>query len=258
LAGLLQYIKTPHIIVDAHWEPEQGIAGFVQRLILKMGSRVIHQVQVHSPEECDIYEKEFGIDKQKIVDIPFSTSLIGYDLEERSGDFILTGGRSFRDYPTFCKAIENLPYKVEIGLPSDYPLDEFNKIQTKSNVTIHTTLSNREFMDKMASCKVLALPITPKLKRSTADQTILNAMYFGKIVIATNSIGSRIYIEDGVNGFLVDEEDSESWKDALQRIYNLDSHIIDNIKNQAKSDARNKFSEDIRLYKTLDSALNAI
>jgi glycosyltransferase involved in cell wall biosynthesis len=218
LAGLIPLIRTPHVIVDAHWQKSEGVAYWLQKTLLRMGRRLMVQVQPHSTEEIPLYHDIFGIPRELLKAIPYSTSLIGHDVSparpEELGDFILTGGISFRDYDTLLAALRGLDLNVEVGLPR-HPLSNpvIERGRDYPNVKFHTTWSNAQFIRKMAECRVFALPIVPGLTRCTADQTILNAMYFGKIVIATDSIGSRVYIQDGVNGFLVPESSVDGWRE---------------------------------------------
>ena len=109
-------------------------------------------------------------------------------------------------------------------------------------------------MNKTANCKVFAVPILPSLGRSVGDQSILNAMHFGKIVVATNSIGSRIYIRNGINGFLIPESDSNAWVEILNHIYALDEKEYAKIAANAEYTAKQIFSEENRLLRILDSA----
>jgi glycosyltransferase involved in cell wall biosynthesis len=258
LAGLLPWIRTPHLIIDAHWQPASGLVFWLQRAILRAGRRLNLQVQPHSAEEIALYRDNFGIPEHQIGVVPWSTSLIGYRLNIHRGDFILTGGWSCRDYAIFFQAVSALPYRVKVGLPFDWHAPSENIAEAQANIEIHHDWSNREFMDQMAACRVLALPITPNLKRSTGDRTILNAMYMHKIVVATDSIGSRIYIRHGINGFLVPEGDVQAWKDIIERIYNLSEDEYQNIACEAEFTAKAEFNEELRLIRTLESAFDAL
>lgn len=256
IAGLLNICKTPHIVVDAHWQKSKNIAHLLQKIMLILGSRIAVQFQPHSEEEIELYNRNFGIPIEKLKSIPWSTSLIGYNIIPKKGNFILTGGASFRDYKTFLLAIRELNLPVEIGLPKNYSLPLRNLTKGSHNILIHNSLTTREYYQKMANCRVFALPIEPKLERCTGDQTLLNAMYFGKIVIATDSIGSRIYIKDGINGFLVPEADVAAWNDKIKYVFNMDEKEYSKISSKAEYDAKVVFNENIRLFRILKSVID--
>ena len=258
LAGLLPWIKTPHIIVDAHWQKASSrIGAALQRLILRMGDRLTRQVQPHSEEEVELYHDLFAVPFEKLHPIPWSTSLIGYDIKPSAGDFILTGGESYRDYDTFARAIAPLDLPVEIGLPRTMQLPACLR-QLPPHVRVHTTLTNLEYMEKVAGCRIFAMPIVHGINRCTADRAILNAMHFGKIVVATDSIGSRPYIRHGINGFLVPEGDPAAMATALRHAFSLGPEQYGAIARQAEYDAKCRFNEELRCARILMACLDLL
>jgi glycosyltransferase involved in cell wall biosynthesis len=76
-------------------------------------------------------------------------------------------------------------------------------------------------------------------------------------VIATDSIGSRIYLSHGKNGFLVPERSVSGWAEALARVARLGDAEYAAIGRRAAEDARVRFSEPLRLVRTLEAALAA-
>jgi glycosyltransferase involved in cell wall biosynthesis len=263
IAAWLPWIRTPHVVADAHWQKADGLAHRLQRILLRMGRRLTAQVQPHSDEEIDIYHRVFGIPSATLRAVPWSTTLTGHDVsparEDEAGDFVLTGGLSFRDYPTLFEALRDLDLKVEVGLPNQPDSERIVELgRSCPNVTCHTDWSNARFIRMMAGCRIFVLSIEAGLTRSTADQTILNAMYFGKIVVATDSIGSRIYLKDGVNGFLVPERSVAGWSDTLKRVARLSPEEYARIGNRAAIDARVHFNESLRMIRTLEAALETV
>ena len=261
LAGILLWIRTPHVIVDAHWQKAAGLAGFAQTLLLRMGRRLTRQVQPHSPEEIEIYRRLFEIPEERMRAIPWSTTLTGYDIAvpEVPEDFILTGGYSFRDYDTFLRAVRSLAVRVEIGIPHGHISSQVQDLASaNSNVSIISKWGNREYLGRTAQCRIFAMPISSGMTRCTADQTILNAMYLGRIVVATDSIASRLYIRDGVNGFLVREGSVEDWRQVLRKALALEPERDREIRIRAAYDARVHFNESLRIAHTLHAVADAI
>jgi glycosyltransferase involved in cell wall biosynthesis len=262
LAGLMPWIRTPHVITDAHWQKSEGIAYFFQRLLLRLGRRLTVQVQPHSTEEIALYHELFGVPRETLHAVPWSTTLTGHDVSDARPDErgdVLTGGTSFRDYETLFAGLRGLDLRLDVGLPNDPTSEEVIRLaRDLPNVVFHHDWSNAQFIRKMAGCRAFALPIVPGLTRCTADQSILNAMYFGRIVVATDSIGSRAYIRHGVNGFLVPERSPAAWAETLQMVRRLDDARYRAIGERAAHDARVRFSESLRLIRTLESALAAL
>lgn len=265
IAGLCFWIRTPHVIVDAHWQQGAGWKHAFQRLLLRLSRRLVAQVQVHSIEEIALYHRIFGIPLDTLRAVPYSTSLIGHsdvapdDIATEMWDeepFILTGGVSFRDYEVFLGAAKMSGLRIKIGLPKSGVTKRIQSLVDQCpNVTLHTSWSNADYVKQMQLCHVFAMPIEQGLTRSTADQTILNAMHYGKIVVATDSIGPRIYISDFGNGFLVREATAEAWNVMLSHAFCLNSDTYERLGRQAKFDATVVYNEPVRLARTLAYAL---
>jgi glycosyltransferase involved in cell wall biosynthesis len=258
LASLVPWIKTPHVILDAHWQKDSGLSGLMQRFVLFLSSRLVVQIQPHSAEEIEIYSRLFGVPVSKLKSVPWSSSLIGYDLTrcEGCGNYIVSGGSSFRDYNLLIVAAGELGIRLKLGVQSSSLSEKLRSFAAiYPSVTIHTDWSNADFFREIAGSSVFAMPITQGLTRSTADQSILNAMHMGRLVIASDSIGSRIYINDGVNGFLVSAPTVDEWKSVLNKALSLDEQQFSAISSQAVYDARVNFNEHVHLGRVLDSVL---
>ncbi len=261
LVGALPWIRAPHIFADAHWERRRRpLSRLVQKLIHRSAARVVREVQPHSDEEIAIYHERFGYAREIIRPIPWSTSLTGHVAHPSRGDYVLSGGYSFRDYATLLEAVKGEPYELRLGIParSEVARETARLAQDIANAGVHDDWSNAQFIAQQAACGVLAMPITPGLGRCTADQTILNAMAYGKIVVATDSIGSRVYLRHGENGFLVPESDPAAWRRVLRDVLALDDTRYQRIARQAMWDARVRFGERLRAARTLQAAVNLI
>lgn len=260
LAGLSPWIRVPHLIVDAHWQPHRGLTGFIQRWVLRLGRRVLHEAQPHSPEEIGIYVREFGLPVEKIRPLPWSTSLNGYDIEpaaERCSEAV-SGGFSYRDYATLFEAIRLCNVPLRVGLPPSRATDAARRSAADCDrIEIVSTWSFKAYWQAVADARVFVMALTPGLQRCSADQTLLNAMSFGTVVVATDSISSRLYIRHGENGFLVPENDPQALASCLQHVMSLDAQSYARISARAAADVNAHFREDLRLARTLDRALSA-
>lgn len=261
LAGLLPWIRAPHLIIDAHWQPgETRLRRGLQRVLLSLGSSLLAEVQVHSPEEIPLYQRNFGLARRVLCPLPWSTSLKGYAARRRveEGFAVVTGGHSYRDYATLLAAAAGQPWTLHIGLPPSHATEAVQRACVGlSNVQIMTDWTLEEYWQQVADSRVFAMAIEPGLQRCTADQTILNAMALGTVVVATSSLSSRLYIRDELNGFLVAEGDVDGWRRTLDRVLSLPPDRARQIREAAQQAATTTFSEDERLLKTLERAAAA-
>jgi len=258
LAGLMPWIRTPHLIVDAHWQPGASKAHlWIQRTILRMARRLIAEVQVHSDEEIDLYERNFGVRREVLRPLPWSTSLTGYNIRRAAGpgEAIVTGGHSYRDYPQLLESLQGQDWPVLIGLPAS-PLAEkvISAASQMPNVRVCTDWTMEQYWQEVANSRLFAMPIVAGLERCTADQTILNAMSLGTIVVATDTLSSRLYITDGVTGFLIPEDDPSAWRKTLRYVFELSPAQAQQIRDAAQQTVRDHFTEEKRLVRTLERA----
>jgi glycosyltransferase involved in cell wall biosynthesis len=255
LAGLLPWIRTPHVIVDAHWQAKDGILGALQPLLLRLGRRLLAEVQPHSPEEIEILDERFGVPSDRVRPLVWSTSLSGYeDIRPRStrDRVVVSGGHSYRDYPTLFDGVVRAGLRLRIGLP-DSPVTASTRrlAEEREGIEIVSDWTIRQYWQAVADATVFAMPIPSGLTRCTADQTILNAMSFGTVVVATSAISSRLYIRHGENGFLVPPDDPQAWARTLRHVFELPPEEYARISHNAMSTIERDHREDTRLARTL-------
>ena len=258
LAALCPWITAPHLIVDAHWQPGRTrLHRWAQRLPLWLGRRLLAEVQPHSREEIPLYASVFGLPESVVKPLPWSTSLTGYDLrrQSESGDAIGTGGHSYRGYRTLLDAVRGEPWTLRIGLPPSPVTAQVRAWAADlPNVEVVSHWTFQSYWQAVADSRVFAMAITPGLQRCTADQTICNAMALGTIVVATDAMSSRIYIDHGRTGFLVPEGDADAWRRTLRDVHALPDDEARAIRAAAQHEATTRFSEDARIDETLRRA----
>ena len=70
----------------------------------------------------------------------------------------------------------------------------------------------------MAAARLVVVPMQKGTLRSGGQQTLLNAMLMGKPTIAVGRRWADDYIDDGVNGLIVDYEDAQGMREAIRRL----------------------------------------
>lgn len=72
---------------------------------------------------------------------------------------------------------------------------------------------------------------------------LLEAMYYGKVVLTTYNGGSDMIIQDGVNGFIVSQHDKDSWIRIIKD-YSIDKDKYYSIQNKATKNVKTSFLWD--------------
>jgi glycosyltransferase involved in cell wall biosynthesis len=74
------------------------------------------------------------------------------------------------------------------------------------------------FRQALAAAKLVVVPMRKGLLHSGGQQTCLNAMFLGKPTIAVGRKWAVDFIDDGVNGLIVDYEDPVGLRNTVRRL----------------------------------------
>lgn len=108
-----------------------------------------------------------------------------------------------RDYATLLTAVRHVDQHVEIA----------TRIRLTRCVPRNVTTSDvrpSRFLDLMRSSAVVVVPLRLGLARSAGQQTYLNAMALGKLVVVSDVPGVRDHITHGETGLIVPAGDPDA------------------------------------------------
>ena len=136
--------------------------------------------------------------------------------------YVLSCGRSYRDYATFCKAMEGLSYTGRIVATLDDLRQngtEFHPESVPGNVTVvaHDGAS-QSWRDWIARSKLVVLPITADALVPAGISACLVAMALGKCVIVSDSPVNRGILKDGEHVVVVPPSDPAAMRAAIVRV----------------------------------------
>lgn len=200
--------KNEIYVVNFTYKEKKGLIGKVYFRFMKyiINSKYIDLIYVPSYNYISECSKTFNIDKGKFRTLPFGIP----DLYEKYKDlksnekFILSIGRSNRDYDWLLKQWEGIDYNLYVISDTYKPL-----VKVPKNVKIIDNVSGDEQYPFMMNCKALVLPINVD-NICSGDTVLLTAMSFKKNVIVTKgSTLAEMYIKDKNDGFIVDKKSNE-------------------------------------------------
>lgn len=217
LQTLTFYKKRPTLMIDCLWYRSSNcVVRVIKKIIKKLSARSIDKFAVWARHEVEDYSNEFGLPKEKFIYIPFHNTLAGYSFEIADEGFLFSGGNGDRDYRTLIEAIRGLDILVFIAA-RDKRL--FQGIEIPANVTIQG-LTHNEFRKKMAACRIAVVPMEEGLLHSGGQQTFLNSMAMGKPTIVVGSKVADGYVENGINGLVVNYKDINGLRKAVTSLWN--------------------------------------
>lgn len=192
--------------VNYTYKPKKGIVGIVYYNFMKYitNSKYLDYIYVPSYKYVDICHKELGIDKEKIVVLPFGIPDI-YEKYKNSKTnvnekYVLAIGRSNRDYEWLIEEWKSIDFPLWI-ISDTYR----HKDELPGNIKIIDNIAGDKQFPYIANCSFLILPIKDG-DICSGDTVLLTAMSFKKTVIVTNhSTLAEMYIKGDDNGIIVDK-----------------------------------------------------
>ncbi|HTP24535.1 MAG TPA: glycosyltransferase [Anaeromyxobacteraceae bacterium] len=235
------------IITDATWS--RGSQSF-DRLACRIGIRAIDSPRVIycvlSSDEQRAFANTWKVDPARVVFTPFYFTAGDHDLAAptREDGSVFAGGDSLRDYRPLLRAARSLQVPVKIAA-------SLERRGLPGNVSAGR-VSHARFLELMRNASAVVVPLAAR-ERSAGQQTYLNAMAYGKLVIVPDVAGVRDYIADRKTGIIVPPGDADALASAID--WALDpAHRSDvaRISALAKADARRRFSPDVYVERVLE------
>jgi glycosyltransferase involved in cell wall biosynthesis len=187
--------------------------------------------------------EDFGVPRQKLDLIEWGADLRFYQPDnlsesaaERAGRerFILSPGKSYRDYPTLVKAFENLDCGLTICGAGQIDLKHLKQravgsaeAHLPSNVSILRDMIDwRDFIRLYEQAYAVAIPVVEekaRFKNAIGLTVLTEAMAMGKAIAMTRSDYVGVDLEREGIGLWVEEGDVDGWQRAI-------AYLLDNPK----------------------------
>lgn len=206
----LRAVRSPVRVVVSDATIEPGSRALAERLgrlapLLPLLARLLVRAAdgprttwcVLSRAEVDSFAVAWGVPRDHIVFTPFSHTLHSPPDREgaTTGDYLFSGGNSLRRYDLLEDAADGLG--VDVVVATTWRPSRERPWLTAQQVP------HERFVELLKGCRAMVLPIAAST-RSAGQQTYLNAMALGKVVVVTDGLGVRDHVEDGVTGLVVE------------------------------------------------------
>jgi glycosyltransferase involved in cell wall biosynthesis len=203
------------VVTDATWSVGDGA---LDRLTCRLGLAAIDGPRVSycvlTSAERDTFPRTWGVSPERVFYTPFYYTASDEDLDAPVPDHggVFAGGDSLRDYRPLLAAARHLrapmtlatrcvPEEARRGLPGHVKVG---------------FLPHAEYMRRMREATVVVVPLAARWDRGAGQQTYLNAMAMGKLVVVPDVMGVRDYIEDGRTGLVVPARDGAALEGAIR------------------------------------------
>lgn len=201
------------VIMTFIYKPKKGILGKIYykfiRYIVK--SKYIDTIVCFSEQECENYAKIFNIPREKFQFCTLGLEKIDIKETTLSGEkYILSSGRSNRDYVFLYESLKNTKYNVKI-------LSDECNLKSTGNIKIYKNIFNEDYYKMLEQSYLVIIPLKDE-NISSGQLAILQAMQLGKPIICTQSSAITDYIKDGINGFIV-KKDKDQLISKIDELY---------------------------------------
>ena len=173
----------------------------------------------------------YGIPPQRLRYIPFKVNRL--DIIEKhqnqTGSYVFTGGRSRRDYRTFCTAMTGLDFPGKIVAPPSSESSQhgtnIEDLNPPDNVELlHDDGSLESWVEKIAGARVVVFCIDPQTISPSGVSAYLMAMALKKCVIISDSPSTRGILEHEQTAILVPMRDPHTLREAIRKVWEDDDY----------------------------------
>lgn len=223
------------MIMTFIYRQRTGLLGKLQKKVTAwiVNSRYVDRILVYSRSEKEYYQKILGINGDKFLSARLGLEDLTKGIEKRNrGNYILSAGRSNRDYDFLIRALQGGKQQVKIvcdALPGG----------KEKNIQIYDNVYYEKFFQMIADCYCVVIALKNS-DISSGQLVILQAMQFGKPVIVTQSRAVADYLSDGEEGFLI-PKDEQSLREKIDLLYN-DKELYNRMSAKARESYEKNFS----------------
>ncbi len=204
--GLIDYDKLLWFGFSVHSEVWMKIYRRIVRL-----DPVATRFVVFTEQEIDVYSKRLGVDRDKFVFIPHGDwpqpievpAVFSPDPEiDLETPFYFAGGFTNRSYAPVIEAFRRLNKRLII-VCSNSNVDVVDE-ELPSNITVYRNITFPEFELLLRAAKAVIIPLRHD-QGAAGHSVMVRSMRNGKIIIANDFRIVEDYIDDGVDGVLIDD-----------------------------------------------------
>lgn len=182
--------------------------------------KAVSRAQVMTSWERTHYASIFGVDKDRLVHIPFPMIRSESSCEpvnRKDGHYIMSSGRNSCDWGTFVRAVSDLPEYPAVIIHSKDDRRQFRDLCLPEHITVFCEIPPEEHdgLLKRSTCYVITLHET---MGSSGHVRLSHAITLGVPIIVTRNSGLDEYVTDGKTGIVVPPSDPIALRKAIARL----------------------------------------
>jgi glycosyltransferase involved in cell wall biosynthesis len=192
-----------------------SLYGGAKKTLARFALHSVDRFIVHSRREINSYSEwlDFSPDRFCFVPLQRPVRPIVFT-EDKASPFVLSMGSARRDYHLFFKVMADLGYPTIVVAGAQ----AIEGLHIPSNVTVRQHLDITQCDELAQKARINVVPIDNPTTAS-GQVTLIESMMYARPTVATLSIGTEDYAEDGKTALLVTAGDYDSMKFAIQSLW---------------------------------------
>jgi glycosyltransferase involved in cell wall biosynthesis len=197
-----------------------------------------------SKKEKELLEARFPNMRGRIEFIPYGVDLDYFKPRGKVGEgAIFSPGRDpDRDLKTLFAATEGLGKEVVITTRAS----RLEKLKPLPHHIVHKNFSVPELRQMYDDASIVVIPLDTSsgLNNEMGISAFYESLSMGKAIVASRSQGMEAYIQDGVNGLLVPQHDTDAMRAAIIRLLG-DAELRERLGRNARAYAEQNLDPDV-------------
>ncbi len=194
-------------------DPRPGLRWRLKVLVQRYAYAAADVMCVSSRREAELYAGRLRVPLERFRFVPWHTNVLEPRFERAVEPYLFAAGRTGRDWTTFAEAVRGLDVPVTVVCSAG----DAAKVDFAENVTVLTDIPYPRYRALLEGATAVVVPLEQH-SYSSGQVVILEAMALGKAVVAARVLGTEDYIDDGVDGILVEPGNAASLRCALNKV----------------------------------------
>lgn len=207
--------KTPAIVMTEMRldDPRPGARWRFKVALQRYAYAAVDAMCVSARQEIDVYADRLRVPVAQFRFIPWHTNVLDPRWSPPNGGYLFAAGRTGRDWRTLAEAVTGLDVPVTVVCSRQ----DAEGIRFPANVTVLADIPYERYRELLEGATAVLVPLEPH-GFSSGQVVVLEAMAYGKPVIATRVLGTEDYIRQDIDGMLVEAGRADELRAAIDRL----------------------------------------
>ena len=250
LARLIYRQPVPIVLIGFIFTPRASVLGdTIRRAYFRAVLKQAKVVVCYSAHEARRYRSGFRLKKTEFVSVPYGQHVWDPGPPKISSiGYVLSAGRSGRDYALLGTVFATLPYDLHIICDSE---DAVRGLTLPPNVSVLSQCYGKEYLEQIAGADLVVVPLKDD-DISAGQMVLLQAMALGKAVVITQTPTTEEYGKHLETLYFVERGSKDDLAQAIMHL-ERDPELRASIASKAREHFQERYSMRAFVQHLLDA-----